>query len=98
MIDSGLRAALTCVDPRQLPVSYCGRTFDATLLADLPDSVDPCGERGEFHTFAFTGPMFSKQIEFELGEIVERDGFCYADLCVSSSPREKVADARVLSA
>ena len=87
MTDSGLRAALTCVDPRQLSASYCGRTFDATLLEDLPATVDPCGERGEFHTFAFAGPMFGKAIEFELGEIVERDGFCYADLCVSSLPR-----------
>ena len=87
MIESGLRAALTCVDPRQLPASYCGRTFDTTLLEDLPATVDPCGERGEFHTFAFAGPMFGKAIEFELGEIVERDGFCYADLCVGSLPR-----------
>lgn len=81
MIDAGLRAVLTCVDPRQLPVSYAGRTFDAAFLNDLPATVDPCGERGEFHTFAFEGPMFSKAIEFERGEIVERDGFCYADLC-----------------
>ena len=86
MIHAGLRAILTCVDPRQLPASYAGRTFDAALLRDLPAAADPCGERGEFHTFAFDGPMFSKAIEFELGEVVERDGLCYADLCGVSAP------------
>ncbi len=86
MIDAGLRAVLTCVDPRQLPASYAGSTFNAALLRDLPATVDPCGERGEFHTFAFDGPMFGRAIEFEPGEIVERDGFCYADLCGVSAP------------
>jgi len=85
MVDAGLRAVLTCVDPRQLPASYAGRTFDAALLEDLPAAVDPCGERGEFHTFAFAGPMLDKAIAFELGEIVERDGFCYADLCAATA-------------
>ena len=56
------------------------RRFDAKLLADLPASVDPCGERGEFHTFAYRGPMFTHAIDVELGEIVERDGFVFADL------------------
>ncbi len=87
MVDAGLRAVLTCVDPRQLSESYCGRIFDTTLLDDLPEGVDRCGERGEFHTFAFAGPMFRKAIEFELGEIVERNGFCYADLCTASAAR-----------
>ncbi len=85
MVDVGLRAVLTCVDPQHLPAAYCGRTFDAALLADLPATVDPCGERGEFHTFAFAGPMFSRAIEFEPGEIFERDGLCYADLCAVSA-------------
>jgi len=62
-----------------------GRTFDVALLNDLPATVDPCGERGEFHTFAFVGPMFSEAIEFDLGEIVERDGFYYVDLCTVSA-------------
>ncbi len=80
MIDGGLRARLTCIDPRHLPRSFAGRVYDASLLADLPPSVDPCGERGEFHTFASAGPMFSNEIETALGEIVERDGFIFADL------------------
>jgi diphthamide synthase (EF-2-diphthine--ammonia ligase) len=76
----GLRAKLTCVDPRQLPASFAGRDFDATLLAELPASVDPCGERGEFHTCVYDGPMFSEPIALESGEVVERDGFVFADL------------------
>lgn len=81
MIKQGLRAVLTCVDPRQLAASLTGRWFDDAFLRALPSTVDACGEHGEFHTFAFAGPMFSRAIEFELGEITERDGFCYADLC-----------------
>jgi len=80
MVDSGLRAKLACIDPRHLDRSYAGRTYDATLLADLPTAVDPCGERGEFHTFATHGTMFSTPIEVSVGEIVERDGFVFADL------------------
>jgi uncharacterized protein (TIGR00290 family) len=83
MIASGIRAVLTCVDPRQLPASFAGRAYDASLLADLPDGVDPCGENGEFHTFVWDGPGFSAPIDVEVGEIVERDGFVFAD--VSSS-------------
>jgi uncharacterized protein (TIGR00290 family) len=80
MIASGLRAHLTCIDPRHLSPSFAGRTFDADLLADLPAEVDPCGERGEFHTFAFAGPMFSRTVPVIPGETVERDNFIYADL------------------
>jgi uncharacterized protein (TIGR00290 family) len=80
MIASGLRAVLTSVDPRQLSPEFAGREFDERLLAELPAQVDPCGERGEFHTFAYDGPMFVKPVEVEGGEIVERDGFIYADL------------------
>src|SRR5438045_3213724 len=80
MIAGGLRARLTCVDPRVLDARFAGREFDDALLAELPPSVDPCGERGEFHTFAFAGPMFRRPIEVEPGEIVERDGFVFADL------------------
>ena len=80
MISSGLRAVVTSVDPQQLPLSFAGREFNEQFLADLPKHVDPCGERGEFHTFAFDGPMFEKRVSVELGEIVERDGFGYADL------------------
>ena len=80
MIERGLRAHLTCVDPRQLDRSFAGRGFDAELLAELPPGVDPCGERGEFHTFACAGPMFEHPIACTPGEIVERDGFVFADL------------------
>lgn len=80
MIESGLRARVTCVDPRQLPESFVGREFDGQFLADLPPTVDPCGERGEFHTFAYDGPMFRRPVPVRLGEIVKRDGFVFADL------------------
>ncbi len=80
MVAAGLRAVVTCVDPRQLPVSFAGRTYDARFLAELPPEVDPCGERGEFHTFAFRGPMFSRPLPVAAGEVVERDGFVFADL------------------
>jgi diphthamide synthase (EF-2-diphthine--ammonia ligase) len=80
MIDGGLRARLTCVDPKQLPAGFAGRDFDAALLADLPVGVDPCGERGEFHSFAYDGPMFERPVAIRSGEVVERDGFVFADL------------------
>jgi len=80
MIRSGLRAKLTCVDPRKLDASFAGRTFDADLLAALPAGVDPCGENGEFHTFAFAGPMFAAPIDVRTGDVVERDGFVFADV------------------
>ena len=80
MVASGLRGYLTCVDPRVLNRSYAGRRFDAQLLRELPPGVDRCGERGEFHTFACEGPMFSRSIGVRPGEVVERDGFVYADL------------------
>jgi uncharacterized protein (TIGR00290 family) len=80
MLAAGLQARLTTIDPRSLDPTFAGRTFDAALLADLPAAVDPCGERGEFHTFAFAGPMFARTIEVIPGETVERDNFIYADL------------------
>jgi len=83
MIDAGLRARITCVDPRALDASFAGRDFDAALLADLPASVDPCGERGEFHTCTYAGPMFSRPIAVERGITVERDGFVFADLTLA---------------
>jgi uncharacterized protein (TIGR00290 family) len=91
MVGSGLRARLTCVDPKALPREFAGREFNASLLDDLPPSVDPCGERGEFHTFCTDGPMFRRPVPVELGEIVERDGFVFADLIApttSGTPRE----------
>jgi uncharacterized protein (TIGR00290 family) len=80
MLDGGLRAILTCVDPRALDRRFAGRSFDAALLAELPASVDPCGERGEFHTYAWDGPMFAAPIAVTPGEVVEREGFVFADL------------------
>ena len=79
MIAGGLRARLTCVDTKQLPGSFAGREFDEALLRDLPAETDPCGERGEFHTCVYSGPIFSGQIDLEAGEIVDRDGFVFAD-------------------
>jgi uncharacterized protein (TIGR00290 family) len=80
MIAAGLRARLTCVDPRALDKRFIGREFDEALLAELPPGVDPCGERGEFHTFAYAGPMFRQPIALETGVVVERDGFVFGDL------------------
>lgn len=80
MIASGLQARITAVDPRKLDASFAGRAFDSALLADLPDSVDPCGENGEFHTFCQAGPTFDRPIAVRSGEVVVRDGFVFADL------------------
>jgi diphthamide synthase (EF-2-diphthine--ammonia ligase) len=80
MVAAGLCAVLTTVDPRAVPRSFAGRTFDHALLADLPDGVDACAERGEFHTFCTAGPMFARPIDVTVGEIVERDGFVFADV------------------
>jgi uncharacterized protein (TIGR00290 family) len=86
MIAAGIRTHLVCVDPRKMDKKFAGRLFDAELLAELPESVDPCGERGEFHTFVSAGPMFSRSIEVSPGEVVERDSFVYADLLPTSNP------------
>jgi len=85
LIRSGLRTHLVCVDPRVLDRSFAGRLYDEALLRDLPASVDPCAERGEFHTFVSAGPMFSSSIEVRAGEVVERDGFVYADFLPASA-------------
>jgi uncharacterized protein (TIGR00290 family) len=80
MIAAGLRARITCVDPKRLAPGFAGRDFDAQFLADLPPDIDPCGENGEFHSFVYDGPMFRHPIPIQTGEIVERDGFVFADL------------------
>lgn len=80
MLAAGVRAVLTCVDPNVLPSEFSGRAFDETLLAELPDGVDPCGERGEFHTFVWDAPGFSSPIDIEIGETVNRDGFVFRDV------------------
>ncbi len=80
IIDSGIRALVSCVDASKLDRSFAGRTFDRQLLRDLPRHVDPCAERGEFHTVVVDGPIFSGAIDTRIGAIVERDGFIYADV------------------
>jgi uncharacterized protein (TIGR00290 family) len=80
MIASGLRAKITCVDPKVLPREFAGRDFDSQFQADLPAGVDPCGENGEFHSFVYDGPGFRQPIPVSVGEIIERDGFIFADL------------------
>ena len=85
MVAGGLRATLTCVDPRQLDTAFAGRAFDAALLDALPAAADPCGERGEFHTFAWDGPMFARPVPVTTGEAVERDGFVFQDLTPAAS-------------
>jgi uncharacterized protein (TIGR00290 family) len=83
MISSRLRARLVCVDPKQLSSDFVGRDFDQSFLEDLPAGVDPCGENGEFHSFVYAGPMFSREIAIINGEKVERDGFWFCDVLPS---------------
>lgn len=85
MIAGGLQARLTCVDPRVLDAAFVGRAFDADLLAALPPGIDPCGERGEFHSFCHAGPMFAQPIPIAAGEVVTRDGFTFADLVMAKA-------------
>jgi diphthamide synthase (EF-2-diphthine--ammonia ligase) len=80
MIASGTRAKLTCVDTEKLDRSFVGREFDEALLADLPEGTDPCGERGEFHSFVYAGPMLDAVIAVSVGSTVIRDQFAFADL------------------
>ena len=80
MIDAGFGARIVCIDPKQLDRSFLGREFDHHLLNDLPSSVDPCGENGEFHTFCHSGPIFKKPMVLESTGIEERDGFCFTNV------------------
>lgn len=80
MIDGGVEAYLACVDLRKLPIAFAGRRLDHDLLAALPEKADPCGENGEFHTFVAAGPMLRHRISVTVGEVVEREGFAFADL------------------
>jgi len=84
MVAGGLRAYLTCVDPTQLPARFAGRSFDLVLLNELPVGIDPCGERGEFHTFAHAGPMFREALAVRVGDTVTRDGFVFADVLAAA--------------
>jgi uncharacterized protein (TIGR00290 family) len=80
MLAGGLRAMITCIDPKHLSDEFAGREYDEFFLNDLPAGIDPCGENGEFHSFAFDGPMFQNPIGIGLGDIVHRDGFVFADI------------------
>jgi diphthamide synthase (EF-2-diphthine--ammonia ligase) len=94
MCGEGLRSRIVCLDPQNLPASFAGRDLDSQLVAEFPANVDPCGEKGEFHTFVYDGPMFAHAISIENGEVVTRDGFVFADLIAptpaEASEREKV--------
>jgi uncharacterized protein (TIGR00290 family) len=85
MIDGGLEARITCLDPRVLAPSFAGRRYDRTLLDELPAQIDPCGERGEFHTCVTRGPMFARPIDVTVGVTVERGGFVFCDLTLKGS-------------
>jgi uncharacterized protein (TIGR00290 family) len=85
MVAGGLRARITCLDPRVVDRAFAGREFDWALLGELPPAIDPCGERGEFHTCAYAGPMFNHPINVDTGVTVERDGFVFTDLAISGN-------------
>jgi uncharacterized protein (TIGR00290 family) len=94
-VASGYRARLVCVDTTQLAATFAGRAFDAALLAELPPAVDPCGERGEFHTFVSGGPIFAEAVPYTTGEVVVRDGrFAYCDLLIAASARAGDPESR----
>lgn len=86
MISSGLKAVITCIDPQRMALQFAGREYNESFLDDLPEDIDPCGENGEFHSFAVDGPMFQNLIEITVGETIQRDGCCFTDLlpCKSS--------------
>jgi len=93
MIAGGLRTKIVCVDTKQLDASFAGREFDLDLLADLPPEVDPCGEGGEFHSCVYAGPMFAEPVELEAGEVVNRDGFVFADFDVENRLETQAAES-----
>ena len=84
MITGGLKTKIVCVDPKKLDVRFAGREFDDSLLRELPAGVDPCGENGEFHTCVYAGPMFGRELPLTTGEVVERDGFVFADATMNT--------------
>ena len=88
MLDAGLRARIVCLDPSKLPADFAGCDLDHELLRRLPAGVDPCAENGEFHTFAYAGPMFHQAIPIRAGETVTRDGFLYTDVFPDSQMAE----------
>jgi uncharacterized protein (TIGR00290 family) len=89
MIAAGLRARITCLNPKVMDRSFAGREFDASLLDELPPSIDPCAERGEFHTCAYAGPMFNHPVAVDTGITVERDGYVFTDLTLATERSDK---------
>jgi len=89
MIAAGLRARITCLNPKVMDRSFAGREFDASLLDELPPSIDPCAERGEFHTCAYAGPMFNHPLAVDTGITVERDGYVFTDLTLATERSDK---------
>jgi uncharacterized protein (TIGR00290 family) len=85
MVAAGLRARITCLNPKVIDRRFAGREFDTTLLDELPPAIDPCGERGEFHTCSYDGPMFRRPVPLDTGITVERDGFVFTDVCLTHS-------------
>ena len=84
-MNCGLSPIVTCIDPRQMPKEFIGKEFDGRFLDSLPETIDPCGENGEFHSFSFDGPMFKEKIEIFVGDVVHRDGFVFADIVPKST-------------
>ena len=80
MVESGLRSVITCVNPKVIPKEFCGRIYNESLLEDLPESNDPCGENGEFHSFVFKAPTLNLDLNIRIGETIERDGFVFTDV------------------
>ena len=95
MIAAGLRAVITCVDPRKLGAEFAGCSFDDAFLSALPTHVDPCGERGEFHSFCWDGPMFGRAVPVRVGETVEREGFAFADLLPQAGSARTIPPRRL---
>ena len=87
MINSGLKTIITCIDPKQTPIEYAGKEFDESFLDNLPDSVDPCGENGEFHSFVYDGPMFREKLDIKVGDIVHRDDFVFVDIFLKDNDK-----------
>jgi diphthamide synthase (EF-2-diphthine--ammonia ligase) len=94
MIAAGVKAKVTCVDPTKLDRSFAGRDFNVPFVQSLPEAVDPCGENGEFHTFIYDAPIFTRGIDVKTGEIVERDGFVFADVLGTLPEAQHATSAR----
>lgn len=96
MLDAGLRALITCLDPAKVPDRFAGQELTPALLAALPDGTDPCGENGEFHTFVFDGPLFKKPLNIKVGEQVQRDGLVFTDVLLADGPCSTANDSQPL--